>query len=71
MPQKHIDDIPELKAEKQAMNRRTLKAMQVRWAGSCGRYVSASSGLRLHTRAWLLRLCELLRGPQASPACLQ
>ncbi|KAI7843474.1 hypothetical protein COHA_002950 [Chlorella ohadii] len=25
---KHIDDIPELKAEKQAMNRRTLKAMQ-------------------------------------------
>lgn len=33
MPQKHIDDIPELKAEKQAMNRRTLKAMQVRCAG--------------------------------------
>ena len=27
--QKHIDDVPELKAEKQAMNRRTLKAMQV------------------------------------------
>lgn len=27
--QKHIDDIPELKAEKMAMNRRTLKAMQV------------------------------------------
>ena len=26
---KHLDDIPELKAEKQAMNRRTLKAMQV------------------------------------------
>lgn len=25
---KHIDDIPELKGEKQAMNRRTLKAMQ-------------------------------------------
>ncbi|PSC67442.1 Glycerol-3-phosphate chloroplastic [Micractinium conductrix] len=25
---KHIDDVPELKAEKQAMNRRTLKAMQ-------------------------------------------
>lgn len=27
-PQKHIDDYPELKAEKMAMNRRTLKAMQ-------------------------------------------
>ncbi|KAI3435020.1 hypothetical protein D9Q98_003072 [Chlorella vulgaris] len=25
---KHIDDVPELKAEKQAMNRRTLRAMQ-------------------------------------------
>ena len=26
---KHLDDVPELKAEKQAINRRTLKAMQV------------------------------------------
>ena len=32
-PQKHLDDYPELKGEKQAMNRRTLKAMQARRAG--------------------------------------
>jgi hypothetical protein len=44
--QKHIDDVPELKAEKQAMNRRTLKAMQVGvWAGLAG----SSAGSRALT----------------------
>lgn len=41
-PQKHIDDIPELKAEKMAMNRRTLKAMQVGRGGGVGRFQAAA-----------------------------
>ena len=65
LPQKHIDDIPELKAEKQAMNRRTLKAMQVRctglgWAGLGGERVGFGDG-RLPGLACLYGACKMGR----------
>jgi glycerol-3-phosphate O-acyltransferase len=42
---KHLDDVPELKAEKQATNRRTLKAMQGALAeGGCLLWIAPSGG---------------------------
>ena len=57
LPQKHIDDVPELKAEKQAMNRRTLKAMQAGggWWGR-GTHVPAAAAAALADRRAMRRL---------------
>lgn len=58
--QKHIDDIPELKAEKMAMNRRTLRAMQVCVWGVCVGGGASSGGTHGAMLRWLPQPTRLL-----------